>query len=376
MEVDKSREHSRIDESKDDFEDTLLKLNDTLARSEKNLAAEERWLDGIVAGGDATRDTVNSTVGSGGVEDVQEYFVNNIEGDYMIWLKAELVEVGVEAEMIAKMETGAEIIEESMVGLESLVEDSNHHGRVHTPLLGTSTITEKGVEKGLVIGLHSAVDDRRPVETIIAKEKQDNIKYVSEVGQLPRWSFSGYKASCSTWIDPSEIMRGRGRDTHRRYEKGDGIIHRQEGEWAGDRKEILLSRGQETGPDLKSGGGGGNSNPVGGMVRKFVSQYEERIKIEIKRKTEKCLARGQENTNIHSYFNVFGPFCKKYDESSPVKTVDVGKFGRFLSPASKRKMNGMERGSQGELQNVSARICDIGQDEVLPVTKKLRTYGR
>ena len=81
-------------------------------------------------------------------------------------------------------------------------------------MLGTSTITEKGVEKGLVIGLHSAVDDRRPVETIIAKEKEDNIKYVSEVGQLPRWSFSGYKASCSTLIDPSEIMRGRGRDTH------------------------------------------------------------------------------------------------------------------------------------------------------------------
>ena len=73
---------------------------------------------------------------------------------------------------------------------------------------------------------------------------------------------------------------------------------------------------------------------------------------------------------------MFGLLLKKYEESSTVKTVDVGKFGRFLSPASKRKMNGMERGSQGEVQNVSARICDIGQDEVLPVTKKLRTYGQ
>ena len=48
---------------------------------------------------------------SGGVEDVQEYFVNNIEEDYKNWLKADLVELGVEAEMIAKMEIGGEIID-------------------------------------------------------------------------------------------------------------------------------------------------------------------------------------------------------------------------------------------------------------------------
>ena len=50
-----------------------------------------------------------------------------------------------------------------------------------------------------------------------------------------------------------------------------------------------------------------------------------------------CLARGQENTNIHSYFIVFGPFRKKYEESSPVKTVVVGKFGRFLRQQVREK---------------------------------------
>ena len=86
------------------------------------------------------------------------------------------------------------------------------------------------------------------------------------------------------------------------------------------------------------------------------------------------MARGQENVDIYSYFNVFESFHKTYEESSPVRVVVVGKFGIFLGPASKRKKTGMERGSQGEVQNVSARKCDIGQSEFLPVTKKLRTY--
>jgi hypothetical protein len=37
--------------------------------------------------------------------------------------------------------------------LESQYEYLNHHGRVQTPLLGPATITEKGVEQGQVIGV-------------------------------------------------------------------------------------------------------------------------------------------------------------------------------------------------------------------------------
>ena len=87
------------------------------------------------------------------------------------------------------------------------------------------------------------------------------------------------------------------------------------------------------------------------------------------------MAGGQENKNTHSYFNVCGPFRKKFDESSPVKSVDKAKFRNFLSPASKRKTIGMERGPQCEILNVSARIREIGQNEGLPQTKKLRTFG-
>ena len=46
----------------------------------------------------------------------------------------------------------AEVMEESMVGLESQNEYLNHHGREHTLLPGPATISEKGLEFGWVIG--------------------------------------------------------------------------------------------------------------------------------------------------------------------------------------------------------------------------------
>ena len=45
-------------------------------------------------------------------------------------------------------------MEESVVGLKSHIEYLHHYGRVHKPLPGPVTITEKGVEQGQVIGLH------------------------------------------------------------------------------------------------------------------------------------------------------------------------------------------------------------------------------
>ena len=41
-----------------------------------------------------------------------------------------------------------EVMEESVMGLESQSEYLHHHGRLHTPLPGPATIIEKGVELG------------------------------------------------------------------------------------------------------------------------------------------------------------------------------------------------------------------------------------
>jgi hypothetical protein len=43
------------------------------------------------------------------------------------------------------------------------------------------------------------------------------------------------------------------------------------------------------------------------------------------------------NENIHSYFSLYGPLKTQFDISSPVKQLDIGQYGEFLSPASKRK---------------------------------------
>ena len=50
-----------------------------------------------------------------------------------------------------------------MVTLVSRYEDPAHHGGVHTPLLGPATITEKGVEQGLVVGLHTIEDNQQDI---------------------------------------------------------------------------------------------------------------------------------------------------------------------------------------------------------------------
>ena len=54
------------------------------------------------------------------------------EMEYTVWLEAELRLLRVDEKMIAKVMEGAEVMEESVVGLESQYEYLNHHGRVHT----------------------------------------------------------------------------------------------------------------------------------------------------------------------------------------------------------------------------------------------------
>ena len=68
--------------------------------------------------------------------------------------------------------------------------------------------------------------------------------------------------------------------------------------------------------------------------------------------------------NIQSYFSVF---------SSPVKCVDNGQYGQFLSPASKRKfVRSMEHGHQVAEEIFLTGKCADGQREVSPRTKKPR----
>ena len=85
-------------------------------------------------------------------------------------------------------------------------------------------------------------------------------------------------------------------------------------------------------PGLKSVEGGGYSPQVSGKVRKFISIYETKMKI----KNIKISARNKLE-NLHSYFSVCGPMKTQFNISSPVKRLDMGKYGEFLSPASKRK---------------------------------------
>ena len=49
---------------------------------------------------------------------------------------------------------------ESVMSRVSRIEDPGYHGDGHTPLLGPSTITEKGVGMGQVVGLHITGDQR------------------------------------------------------------------------------------------------------------------------------------------------------------------------------------------------------------------------
>ena len=208
-----------------------------------------------------------------------------------MWLEAELRQLRVDAKMIAQVMEEAEVMEESVVGLESQYEYLNHHGRVHTPLLGPATITEKGVEQGQVIGVSytegNDCDEAEVMEesmvglesqneylnhhgrehtllpgpaTITEKgveqgqviglfftegsdtrtgnieldwsrvggvertipEVEDVIKYVAEVVEMPRWSTMNYKPSCSKWWDPSDRIYGKYEMYDPYMGKGDG----------------------------------------------------------------------------------------------------------------------------------------------------------
>ena len=54
---------------------------------------------------------------------------------------------------VPSLEIYAEVMEESVVGLESQIEYLHHHGKEHTPLPGPTTIIENDMELGQVIGL-------------------------------------------------------------------------------------------------------------------------------------------------------------------------------------------------------------------------------
>ena len=72
----------------------------------------------------------------------------------MEWLLSELNDIRVDTKTIARVKDEVKVMEESVVGVEKQPVYPHHHGRVHTPLPGPVTITEKGVEKGQVIGLY------------------------------------------------------------------------------------------------------------------------------------------------------------------------------------------------------------------------------
>ena len=68
---------------------------------------------------------------------------------------------------------------------------------------------------------------------------------------------------------------------------------------------------------------------------------------------------------------MFAPLKKTLDFSSPVKYVDNGQYGQFLSPASKRKfVRSKEHGHQVTGLIFLAGKCADGQREVSPTTKK------
>ena len=110
-----------------------------------------------------------------------------------------------------------------------------------------------------------------------------------------------------------------------------------------------------------------------GNVRKFVFVYEAKIQL----KNKEISAVGNIKENIHSYFSVYGPLKTQFDISSPVKRLDMGQYGDFLSPASKRKYGvNMEHGHQ-----YAGGIFLAGTDNVLngmsgvSETKKPRRSG-
>ena len=241
-----------------------------------------------------------------------------------------------------------------MVGLESHKEYLNHHGREHTLLPGPATITEKGVEQGQVIGLfftegsdtwtgNMELDWSRVggVEMTIT-EVEDVIKYVVEVVEMPRWSTMNYKPSCSKLWDPSDRIYGKYEMYDQYMGKGDGkrrggqsmstvrgMIDRVEGGGEESKEEIKIGvskklPNRKVEPGLRSVEGGGYSPQVSGKVRKFVTMYETKMQMK-----NRNISAGKKSENIQSYFSVCGPMKRKFDISSPVKWLDMGKYGEI-----------------------------------------------
>jgi hypothetical protein len=156
-----------------------------------------------------------------------------------------------------------------------------------------------------------------------------------------------------------------------RVEGGDGES-KEETEIGGSRR--LPNRKGE--PGLRSVDGGGCSPKVGGKVRKFVSIYETKMKME----NIKISARKNNKIeNIHSYFSVCGPMKTQFDISSPVKRLDMGKHGEFFSPASRRKYGvNMEHGHQcaGGIFSEGTDSDLDGMSEVLETKKPRRSGGQ
>jgi hypothetical protein len=259
-----------------------------------------------------------------------------LELDSMEWLEAELRHLMIDAKTIAKVMEEAEVMEESVVGLESKYVYLNHHGRVHSPLPGPAIITKKGVEMGQVIGLYFTGGNNRRAGNVdldwsgVGGVKktfpgvEDVTKYVAEVVEMPRWSPLNYKRSCSKWWDPSERIYGKYEMYDPYMGKGDGkrrwrqsistvgvMIDRMEGgkEESKEKTEIGRSRimpVRKEEPGLRSVEGGGCWPQVSGKVRKFVS-----VSV--------------------SYFSVYGPLKTQFDISSPVKRLDMGQY-EFFGP--------------------------------------------
>ena len=134
--------------------DALEMDSERFARSPRVMETEEEWLKEVASSmmeykGSTVIKRTRKVVGDG--MDMNSNIYQ--EMNYIEWMEAELRQLMVDAKMIAKVMEGAEVIEESVVGLESQYEYLNHHDRVHTPLPGPATITEKGVEHSQVIGV-------------------------------------------------------------------------------------------------------------------------------------------------------------------------------------------------------------------------------
>jgi hypothetical protein len=94
---------------------------------------------------------------------LEELSVNDME--------MEVQDIEIMINEMMETEDYAKVMEESVVWLESHMEYLHHHVRVHTPLPGPVTITEKGVELDCVIGLHitGGHDDR--VQPVLEEAK-------------------------------------------------------------------------------------------------------------------------------------------------------------------------------------------------------------